>query len=313
MQKVSVKIPRKKQRLRIVRSQKYLDAQLEAKRKAEELELIKQTDAIEHEPEEVVIQPKQKRIQYTEYFTISDANQPIQISLKNIPAESITVSEAKIEIQRSYDKGFNDGKDTSDAEYKAEIRKYEDWIKRIDSVILEIKDKYIDEAKKFEEIIIDTALMIASEILNVEISKENEILLNQVKNAISSLEDDEIFSIHLNPEDIEVLENVKSNLTDDRKKMENVKLIPDRSVDKGGCIVRSAAGSIDARIKTQLQNAKAMLQKALEDQTFEESDFRETAIDLEDRSMKIDDEIKASDYNIDESGEDLGDDSNAGS
>lgn len=302
MKKVTVKIPRRKQRLKIVRSQELLNKQIELERKAQEQELIKQTVMKEPEPDEIEIPVKRPKTLYTEYFTISDSNQPIQISLSNIPPESISVHEAKIEIQRSYDKGFVDGKETSDAEYRAEIIKYEDWIKRIDSVILEIKDKFLHEARKFEEIIIDTSLMIATEILGHEIDKDTELIIKQVKNAIASLDDDEIFSIHLHPDDVEMLESVKSNLTDDRKRMDNVKIVPDRSIDKGGCIIRSIAGSIDARIKTQLDNAKRLLQKSLEDQTIDENDMRESAVDLDDKSMKIQDQIDVSDFDAESEG-----------
>lgn len=295
MQKVTIKIPRNKQKLRIIRSQDVLNRQVDERLRIEEEERLKSLFVPEPEPDEVEIEHKPKRAQYTEYFTISNYNQPIQISLKNIPPESITVGEAQIEIQRAYDEGYNDGKETTDSEYKAEILKYEDWIRKIDSVVLEIKDKYLKEIKVFEDIIVSTSVMIASEILKRDISKDSEIVIDQVKAAISAIEDEVILSIHLNPAEVEIIEQAKSVLTDDKKKLENVKIVPNKSVERGGCILKSNAGNIDARIAIQLANISAILKKSiLDDDEIAQHNFHEQAIELGEQSMKMVDQIISS-------------------
>lgn len=311
MQKFVVKIPRQKQRIKVVRAQDILNRDIEERRRLEEEERLKNLIIPEPELPEIEIKSKPKREQFAEYFSISNANQPLQISLKNIPVQTISINEARIEIQRAYDQGFNDGKETTDAEYKAEISKYEDWIRRIDAVVLEIKDKFLDEAKKFEDLIVDTAIMIATDILDREIKSDNEILINQVRKAIAELEEEEILSIHLHPEDIEILENSKSILTDDKKKLENVKLVPNNSVDKGGCILKSPAGNIDTRIKTQLMNISKILKKSLlDDDDLIVKKIEDAALDLNESSMSMIDQIKAtdsfdSDVNYDQNYEDF--------
>lgn len=296
MQKVIVKIPRKKQRLKVIRNRELLDEQFEGRISPFDPKPKEQSEFIEPEPEEVYLPVKKKATHYTEYFSISDSLEPVQISLKNIPPESITVNEAQIEIQRAYDKGFEDGKETSDSEYKAEIKKYEQWIRQIDSIALELKDKFLSETRQFEDIIINTANLIATQILEREVSRDSDIVIDQVRKAIATLDDDIIFRIHLNPSDVEVLEQARSILTEDKKRMENVKLIPDRSVERGGCILKSAAGSIDARIKTQIANSAQRLQNILDDHIVEGSDLRDTSRELDDSSMKISDQISSSEF-----------------
>lgn len=300
MHKVTIKIPRNKQKLRIIRSQDLLNKQLEDRLRKEEEERLRNLIIPEPEPDEVEIKHKVKRPQYTEYFTISNYDQPVQISLKNIPPESITVNEARIEIQRAYDEGYNDGKETTDSEYKAEILKYEEWIKKIDSVILEVKDKFINEIKQFEDIIVSTSIMIASEILKREISKDSEIVIEQVKSSIATIEDELILSIHLHPDEVEIIENAKSILTDDNKKLENVKIVPNKSVERGGCILKSNAGNIDARIAIQLANISEILQKSIRDDIeLDEYKFKAHAIELDEQSMKIEEQVISSELFID--------------
>ncbi|MDQ1267056.1 MAG: hypothetical protein QG635_2209, partial [Bacteroidota bacterium] len=48
---------------------------------------------------------------FTEEYTISDKNQPLDISLSNVYELSLPIEEMRKEIQSAYDKGFKDGCD----------------------------------------------------------------------------------------------------------------------------------------------------------------------------------------------------------
>jgi len=43
--------------------------------------------------------------------------------------------------------------------------------------------------------------------------------------------------------------------------MENIRILEDPNVDKGGCIVTSEFGSVDARISTQLAEIEDQIKK----------------------------------------------------
>jgi flagellar assembly protein FliH len=103
-----------------------------------------------------------------------------------------------------------------------------------------------------EESIVTLAIMVAEKIIEQEITGNSEIVIRQVKKALESLDNETIFKIHIHPENIDVLEQAKSQLFTDAELRAKVQLIPDTSVDAGGCILETSAGTIDARIRSQL-------------------------------------------------------------
>ncbi|MBN1345968.1 MAG: hypothetical protein JXQ73_24975 [Phycisphaerae bacterium] len=59
--------------------------------------------------------------------------------------------------------------------------------------------------------------------------------------------------VEVNPADAETLEKFAASLVARRGELEHVEVRENDQVDPGGCIVRTRAGEIDARLETQLQ------------------------------------------------------------
>ena len=92
-----------------------------------------------------------------------------------------------------------------------------------------------------------------------EASSDSNIVIDQCRKAINSLSNETIFKIHLHPDNIEILKNAKSKLVIDTSRLDNVALIADEGIDKIGCVLETSAGTIDARIKTQLEKTYTAL------------------------------------------------------
>jgi flagellar biosynthesis/type III secretory pathway protein FliH len=196
---------------------------------------------------------------FTNEFCFCNPTKPVSISLEKIPPKAIPVDEVKKEVQKAYDNGFDDGQQVTTSNFEAEIEKYRDWMKRIDSVVEELKISYHSDIKKIEESLTSLATMIAENILEREISKDSEVVITQARKAIMSLDEDQIFKIRINPDDLKILEDAKSSLSSDSSLTENVSLSPDDSIQKGGCILETSAGTVDARISKQLEKLKKSL------------------------------------------------------
>lgn len=200
---------------------------------------------------------------FSQRYTITDSNQPITISLDKVKEESLSISEARVEIQNSYDRGFNDGQDAAKAIYDNELKDKISWIKRIDSVIHNMEIDFQKELKKFEEIIVDTSIKIAEEIINKEVKENSTIIIEQVKKAIEYLDSEKIFNIKVAPEDAEILKSIKSELVHDPNMISRTRIIPDTHLKAGDSILETEAGMIDARISTQLERIKQNLENEL--------------------------------------------------
>jgi flagellar assembly protein FliH len=93
------------------------------------------------------------------------------------------------------------------------------------------------------------------------------------------LDGDVIFKIHLNPQDIEILKEVKSTLLPDSSALEKVELTANNSVERGSCVLETSVGDVDARLKSQLEKIEGMLKETIRNT---ESDTYFPAMELED-------------------------------
>lgn len=219
---------------------------------------------------------KSKRTIFTQTFTISNSNQPIQINLDKIPEEQIGIEEAKIEVQNAYDKGFTDGQEASNAAYQNEINTYKNWIKNIDSVVRNLRSDYVRELAKLENAVTELSIMIASHIIDREAVADSNVVIKQVRKAIAKLDDEEIFKILVNPDDFEILQSAKSDLISDKSRIEKVVISPDRSIEHGGCILITSAGTINATIATQLDKLYDELLDVVEQSSSPETNIMES-------------------------------------
>jgi flagellar biosynthesis/type III secretory pathway protein FliH len=196
---------------------------------------------------------------FIEEFSISNSNEPVQISLSNVIEESLMIEDVKKEVQSAYDDGFKDGQQVTKSIYEAEIQKHLEWIRNFDIITEEFKKNYFSDMKKLEDSLISLAIMVSEHILGHETTANSNLVIEQCRKAINSLSNETIFKIYLHPDNIEILTSVNSGLVIDSTRLEGVVLIADETVDKLGCILETSAGKIDARLKTQLEKIHSAL------------------------------------------------------
>jgi len=190
---------------------------------------------------------------FSQEFVFTNIDQLIEIDLNKLSEPSVPISIAKEEIQKAYEKGVADGLMQTKVTFQIEVEKYQTWIKRIESVTDELQKKFKVEMKQLESMLIDLSLGVAKHLISQEILINSDIVINQVKKAIDSLDEDKIFKLHLNPGDVEILKAVHSTLLPNELESKSIIITPDSSVDRGGCVLETSAGYIDGRISSQLE------------------------------------------------------------
>ncbi len=242
MNTIRIKVPRKKTKIRVAFSPFELQRDIRKKQEIEE-------EKPQLSPKEIA---ENNRAQFTQKYVISDSNQPLEISLRDLPEDVLPLEDVKAEVQMAYDKGIEDGQDSARAIYMSELTQYQEWVRNIDSIAELLQEQFKDQLKELEELIVALSVNIAEHIIGHEIKSNPEIVIEQVRKAILSLDEDKIFRIKVNPFDLEVLEKSKSRLVSDPSMTANVKLSSDEEIDRGSCVLETSAGTIDARISKQL-------------------------------------------------------------
>ncbi len=145
--------------------------------------------------------------------------------------------------KKSYQTGWNDSLNKNRKEVELLCQSLND-------AIVDLKRERDDIWNKCEKEIIKLAFAIAKKAVYEEVSQSNgKILENVVSDAVGKVKENRILSIHVNPDEIKRLEEMKTTGLD--RVMESSELISDNSITRGGCKVVTDCGGVDAMVETR--------------------------------------------------------------
>ena len=175
----------------------------------------------------------------------------LQMQIENQESEFAKRLEA--EISRAKEDGKNEGIAQANAANEAKINELE---ARFSASATKLDEQYVkfDEfLKKIEEELGQTAIKIAKEVIDKEIStSSNQIAHHLASSLIKELSNVKNIEIRVNPEDSEYIKEQFS-------KNEHVKISADDAISKGGVVIISDGGNIDATMQTRLEKLKMLV------------------------------------------------------
>ncbi|RKV87970.1 MAG: flagellar assembly protein FliH [Campylobacter sp.] len=175
----------------------------------------------------------------------------LQMQIENQESEFAKRLEA--EISRAKEDGKNEGIAQANAANEARINELE---ARFNTSAAKLDEQYVkfDEfLKKIEEELGQTAIKIAKEVIDKEIStSSNQIAHHLASSLIKELSNVKNIEIRVNPEDSEYIKEQFS-------KNEHVKISADDAISKGGVVIISDGGNIDATMQTRLEKLKMLV------------------------------------------------------
>ena len=118
-------------------------------------------------------------------------------------------------------------------------------------------------ADALERRAVELGLALAEKIVAGTLEVEPERVVDSVQGALRGIVERERVTVLVNPDDIEIvreaIEGVKASLGG----IEHCVVEAERRVARGGCIVRTPVGDIDARVETKLERAAEVIAAAL--------------------------------------------------
>ncbi len=175
----------------------------------------------------------------------------LQMQIEN--QESEFAKRLETEISRAKEDGKNEGIAQANAANEARINELE---ARFSASAAKLDEQYVkfDEfLKKIEEELGQTAIKIAKEVIDKEIStSSNQIAHHLASSLIKELSNVKNIEIRVNPEDSEYIKEQFS-------KNEHVKISADDAISKGGVVIISDGGNIDATMQTRLEKLNMLV------------------------------------------------------
>jgi flagellar assembly protein FliH len=180
---------------------------------------------------------------------LADARERARALVEDAAARADTI--AQDARRRGHDDGFHAGREAADAEMDDMLVTMRGLLEmaRVE------RHKLIEEA---EPELVRLALGIAERVLHQQVALDRGVVVEMAKTAIARLIERDTVTVRVNPADLERMREHRDDLMA-LGDIRNLRLLEDKRVDRGGVVVETDGGTIDARIGTQLGEARKIL------------------------------------------------------
>ncbi|MBI4212874.1 MAG: hypothetical protein HY534_01065 [Chloroflexi bacterium] len=110
---------------------------------------------------------------------------------------------------------------------------------------------------------VELATAIAGKIVQAEITANPSLVRQAVQTALRAVGDSPTAVLHVNPEDLEVLQETWEDLKQ-RFGDGGLQLLPDPRIERGGCIVDTESRTVDAQIDSKMEEISRQLLRLTE-------------------------------------------------
>jgi flagellar assembly protein FliH len=118
-------------------------------------------------------------------------------------------------------------------------------------------------ADRLEAHAVDLALFLAERILGGAIAVQPELVVESVRGALRGIVERERVTVLVHPDDLELVRDAMDDVRAALGGIEHCEVQAERRVSRGGAVVRTPEGDVDARVETKLQRAREVVEAAL--------------------------------------------------
>jgi flagellar assembly protein FliH len=162
------------------------------------------------------------------------------------------INDAKKQAICEQQSGFEEG-----------LRRGLDTIKPIEALLHTIVEDFTVFQKNYshqlEPEVVKMVSDISAKIIKDKLADDQEIVVRTVHAAFQELADKEYIKLRVHADDLARLKEYKQQLLDSFHEIKKFEIVVDDAVDRGGCIIETHEGSIDATIKNQMKKLYGLI------------------------------------------------------
>ena len=177
----------------------------------------------------------------------ADIVQKAQAEAAQIIADAQSQQNSLVEQSQKdgYDRGRSEGYD----EGKAEVDRL---IERTHTILNEVLSRREDILRETEQQIVELVILMTRKVVKLISESQRNVVMANVLEALKKVKGRGKVNIRVNLADLKLTTEHAQNFVRQFENVDGVSIHEDSAVDKGGCIVETDFGAIDARIASQL-------------------------------------------------------------
>lgn len=182
-------------------------------------------------------------------------------SLKDIQAQAEAIlkkasAEREAIEMEAYRKGLEQGQ--AQGQMMA-AKRIEPLVKTLSHAIEELKKMRQHIIEKHQDQIIEILMIMTEKIIHREIHLSPDIILDTLRHACSHLTETDEIRLRVHPSDFEYIRDMERVISTQLTGKGNMHFIEDTNVERGGIIIDTEFGEIDASIRSQIEHMKEVL------------------------------------------------------
>lgn len=154
-------------------------------------------------------------------------------------------TDLEIATAKGREEGYSKGYESGFEDFDKLMRKFHGIIA---SLIAERKGILESSSGQIVSLVMQIAIKVIKRITD----SQKDIVLENVNDALKRVKDKTQITIRVNLDDLDIVRHKKSDFISRFDVIENLEIIEDPNIGKGGCIIETNFGEIDARISSQL-------------------------------------------------------------
>jgi len=124
-------------------------------------------------------------------------------------------------------------------------------------------DAQLVAGEQLERQAVELGFALAEKVLAGALAVEPERVIESVRGALRGLVERERVTVLVNPDDLELVQGAMDELRGSLGGIEHCVVEAERRVRRGGCVVRTPEGDVDAGIDTKLARAREVIEQEL--------------------------------------------------
>lgn len=193
------------------------------------------------------------------YFTAPGGQAPSSDGFDSKRVQEAFAKKIRITEEESYQRGLSDGIRKGRELEKKETLK---TLQAMSAIVKEMAALKKDTLANMEEEIVQLSLTIAQKVIHLEATTNREVIRGVLKEAIKGISDRENMKIRVHPQDFHFMIGIKSDFLQGFDGIRNVTFEEDESIQRGGAIIETVCGEVDARLEQQYNEIKAAMTAA---------------------------------------------------
>ncbi len=121
----------------------------------------------------------------------------------------------------------------------------------------------VDAAERIERDAVGLAISIAQKVVAGAIAVEPERVLDVIRGALRAIVERESVVLQVNPADLELVRDSLAEVAASLGGIDHLEVQGERRVERGGALLRTSVGEVDARVQTKLEKAQAAVESEL--------------------------------------------------